>query len=146
MHPALADFSGSWRLSRAVSDTRQGLTGRFSGTAKFSDDGGGLLYRETGTLRYGDAAPIAAERCYRWQTDGTRISVLFDDGRPFHDFAPGTPHGTHWCDPDSYAVAYDFTRWPDWRATWIVTGPRKNYQMTSLYERSAATAHFRLAT
>ena len=39
----------------------------------------------------------------------------------------------HWCDPDSYAVRYDFSRWPEWSARWRVEGPHKAYIMYSRY-------------
>ncbi len=120
-----------------IDDRLTGQTGRFTGTATLTADGPGLTYDETGTLTLGPNPPLQATRRYLWRTDEPRIAVLFADGRPFHSFAPAapTPAADHWCDPDSYRVAYDFTRWPDWTATWDVTGPRKDYRMTTRYRR-----------
>ncbi|MFN0115949.1 MAG: DUF6314 family protein [Paracoccaceae bacterium] len=136
MTPRLADFAGRWLVERAIDDARAGQTGHFGGQATFTPDGEALIYEEEGTLRLGDAAPVHATRRYLWRQDGPDIAVLFPDGRPFHSFAPGAPGADHWCDPDSYRVAYDFARWPDWTARWRVTGPRKDYAMTSRYCRA----------
>ena len=81
---------------------------------------------------------MQAERRDLWRQDGSRIVVDFADGRPFHDFRPDSPEASHRCDPDSYAVRYDFRAWPIWCSTWRVTGPRKDYDMVSTYTRSHA--------
>ena len=67
------------------------------------------------------------------------IAVFFADGRAFHRFVPAadTVEADHWCDPDTYKVRYDFSRWPVWQAEWRVTGPRKDYVMQSVYTSDA---------
>ena len=130
----LADFAGDWRIARVIEDRLAGRAGRLDGAARFVPDDGGLVCDERGTLRFAGAPPLQAERRYLWRASGGRIAVLFADGRPFHDFAPAdTATATHDCPPDAYAVRYDFTAWPDWTATWDVTGPRKDYRMTTRY-------------
>ena len=90
-------------------------------------------------LTMGTAAPMQAERAYLWREAGAKIEVLFADGRPFHEFAPGhMDDATHYCDPDVYRVEYEFADWPEWRAVWRVAGPRKAYEMTSRYSRVSA--------
>ncbi|MCY1125446.1 DUF6314 family protein [Frigidibacter sp. RF13] len=133
----LADFEGPWRIEREIEDSLGGKPGRFSGTAVFSADGALLRYRETGLLTYGDASPLHATREYIWSADGAGIVVTHGDGQPFHRFdtADLTPEADHHCAPDLYHVRYDFTRWPDWRAEWAVSGPRKDYRMVSRYQR-----------
>ncbi|WP_127900480.1 DUF6314 family protein [Solirhodobacter olei] len=136
--PALRDFAGRWQLTRCILDRRAGAEGRFEGTATLTPGGAGLAYAETGLLTLGTAPPMTAERRYFWaEAPGGLIAVRFADGRPFHGFDPatGTPAASHWCDPDDYRVAYDLTRWPEWQATWDVTGPRKDYRMESFYRR-----------
>lgn len=134
MTPRLADFEGAWTLTRTIRDDLAGSTARFDGRAIFAPDANGLAYTETGTLTMDGQPPMQAERRYHWREDGTQIAIDFDDGRFFHSFAPDVPEATHWCDPDTYKVAYDFSEWPRWRATWNVSGPRKFYQMVSFYE------------
>lgn len=133
----LKDFAGHWRLDRWISDARAGRDGRFSGEAVFTPQGATLLYRETGELRLGETA-LAAEQAHVWRQEGTRICVVFSDGRPFHCFEMSvlTPTARHDCAPDIYRVSYDFAGWPEWRAEWRVSGPRKDYVMTSAYRQA----------
>ncbi len=95
----------------------------------------GLSYFETGKLTLPGHAPFTAERRYRWcEVDGL-VSVEFEDGRFFHSFDATTPEAQHWCDPDTYQVRYMFDEWPVWTSTWRVSGPRKDYEMVSSYQR-----------
>lgn len=133
-HPLrLTDFEGVWHLDRRIEDRRAGLVGRLEGRAVWVRDHDGLRLTETGTLRYGDGAPMQAERRYLWREQAGGIAVFFDDLRPFHRFSADQPKAMHDCSPDHYQVRYDFSRWPDWHAVWHVTGPRKDYQMDSRY-------------
>ncbi len=135
----LGDFEGVWRVERRIEDAR-GPGGRFEGRAVFAPDGtGGLAYDEEGALVLEGQGPVAATRRYLWRPDGAgRVEVLFADGRAFHGFslADGAK-AEHWCDPDHYRVAYDFAAWPEWRAEWRVSGPRKAYRLWSRYRREA---------
>ena len=139
MPNSLRDFEGRWYLSRVIEDARTGGQGLFEGEAVFTPQGDALRYVETGLLRLDGQAGMTATRVYLWRPDPTGIGVFFEDGRPFHsfDFAPSA-QATHWCDPDDYAVRYDFSQWPHWTAHWVVTGPRKDYVMTSRYVSAAA--------
>ena len=130
----LKDFAGRWRIERRIRDSRSDRDGAFTGIATFEPQGATLLYREAGELRLGEAA-MTAEQSHVWRQEGTRICVVFSDGRPFHCFEMGvtTPVGRHDCAPDVYLVSYDFGSWPVWRSEWTVTGPRKGYVMTSAY-------------
>jgi hypothetical protein len=132
----LRDFIGTWTLDRRIEDRLTGQDGHFRGTARFDDTGARLQYLERGLLTLGAAPPMQAERRYVW-TEGQdgEIEVWFDDGRPFHsiDMSVVAPAASHDCAPDRYDVAYDFSDWPRWRATWTVFGPRKDYSMVSSY-------------
>ncbi len=130
------DFKGLWRLTRVIEDRLAGTQGEMHGTANFTDEGQGvLLYHETGKLRLGGGPVMEAARRYHWQFGQARVDVTFEDGRAFHSFCPeGHAAGTdHPCGEDYYTVRYDFTRWPNWRATWSVKGPRKDYTSVSEY-------------
>ncbi|MEH6834502.1 MULTISPECIES: DUF6314 family protein [Falsihalocynthiibacter] len=130
--PDLMDFSGEWALERDIQSEIAGQAGRFSGRAWFCAAEGGLAYREVGKLHLG-AAVLQAERRYFWREAAGEIEVLFADGRPFHSFTPAQTVATHFCDPDVYQVAYDFSKWPQWSSRWRVSGPRKDYVMTSRF-------------
>ena len=137
MRLAAADFAGTWRLSRRIDDARAGQVGLLEGRAVLTPVPGGLRYDEAGTLRYGAGPPLQALRRYLWAFAEGAVEVAFDDGRPFHRFVPeGRAAGTdHPCGADHYRVAYDFDHWPDWQATWRVTGPAKDYVLVSRYAR-----------
>lgn len=137
--PQLQEFEGIWRLDRQITDAR-GPDAVFSGTAQFTQDGAGLILHEEGRLSLTGQGTFQAERRYLWRQDGAEIAVFFADGRDFHRFDPtrGAAHADHWCDPDTYKVRYDFTRWPTWQVEWQVTGPRKDYLMRSTYGREGA--------
>ncbi|MFD1194249.1 DUF6314 family protein [Seohaeicola saemankumensis] len=134
----LMDFEGRWRLDRQITDTR-GADALFTGWAVFAADAEGLDLHEAGRLELKGQGGFQAERRYLWRQDGAGIAVLFADGRAFHRFDPAarTALADHWCDPDTYEVRYDFSGWPVWRAEWRVTGPRKDYVMTSVYTPAA---------
>ncbi len=130
------DFLGRWRLRREITDHRLRQTGDLEGDAVLSRATDGMLdYAEAGELRYGDGPPMEASRAYRWHFVAGAVEVFFSDGRPFHSFEPaGHVEGTdHPCGADLYRVRYDFTRWPNWIATWAVKGPRKDYTAVSTY-------------
>ncbi|MCC5975408.1 MAG: hypothetical protein JJT81_15350 [Rubellimicrobium sp.] len=93
-------------------------------------------YHEEGVMRLGSAAPMAATRAYLWQPGEGGLTVLFEDGRPFHHFPlTGGPGADHLCGADLYSVTYDFSGWPLWRSIWEVRGPRKDYRLESRYHR-----------
>lgn len=136
--PRLDSFKGRWRIRRRIEDAKAGGTGSFEGVAVFTPAPGGLAYEEAGELRLPDMAGLQASRRYFWRDDGAGgVEVLFEDGRDFHRINLSGTVATAWhdCLPDLYEVSYNFTHWPDWRAIWRVTGPRKNYTMISDYRR-----------
>lgn len=132
----LADLAGKWWLNRVIEDARAGETGQLTGTASFADQGEYWLYAETGTLVLPGREPLAASREYRFFDNPDGAEVCFADGRPFHAIRWDQPEAVHECPPDLYRVRYDFTGFPRWQAVWQVTGPRKDYIMTSTYSRS----------
>lgn len=131
-----------WRIDRRISDAR-GPNARLSGVLDFTEAPEApdtLVATETGRLYVGDGAPLAARRSYRWRfrPDG-QIMIAFEDGRPFHSFDAGahSPTAVHDCPPDTYQVAYEFLSPRNWRSTWRVSGPRKDYVMVSVMTRPA---------
>lgn len=133
---SLNDFVGVWTMDRRITDTRGGPNGLFYGIATFNPKGAGLAYVETGTLLLEGQAAFKAERRYQWSFTDDKISINFQDGRAFHSFDPAAPAASHWCDPDTYHVKYNFDAWPVWQSTWSVSGPQKAYQMITQYVRA----------
>jgi hypothetical protein len=132
---ALADLEGLWTLERQIDDRRARLTGRLTGTCLWRRDADGLVQEETGTLHYGEAPPITAERRYLWREAGDGLVVFFEDGRPFHELGPGRLSARHDCAPDTYDVTYVFDANGSFSTTWRITGPRKDQFIHSLYTR-----------
>ncbi|NNF25202.1 MAG: trigger factor [Rhodobacteraceae bacterium] len=132
---SLCAFEGAWIFEREITDRRGASSGRVEGRAVYIATPDGLAYEETGQMRLGQGAPMTATRRYLWKEGRAgRIAVFFEDGRAFHDFELGAAaHGVHFCDPDTYKVAYDFENWPNWRVAWRVAGPAKDYKMVTLY-------------
>lgn len=112
--------------------------GHVSGNAVISGTDTAARYDETGTMDLAGSPPLRATRSYLWSAMPGAIAVSFTDGRDFHRIAldGATADAQHWCDPDDYRVAYDFTAWPRWTSDWRVTGPRKEYRMVTTYERT----------
>jgi hypothetical protein len=132
---SLEALEGRWRLSRVIRDA-DGSEARLHGVAVFRREGDGFVQEEEGWLTLpGGGAPLRATRRYLWADGEGGLEVRFEDGRPFHTVQLGVerPEAAHECAPDVYRVAYDFGDWPRWRAVWRVTGPRKDYVMTSDY-------------
>ncbi|MGJ8622196.1 MAG: DUF6314 family protein [Yoonia sp.] len=139
----IADFQGEWSIKRQIVDHLAGQDGTLVGQAVLTQtDPDQLDYAEAGTLTLATGAQMTAVRRYLWTFGRDCVAVCFDDGRPFHSFVPdGHAAGTdHPCGADFYQVRYDFTRWPAWSAVWTVTGPRKDYVMTTHYARISPDA------
>jgi hypothetical protein len=132
---SLAALEGRWRLTRVIRDA-DGSEATLEGVTLFRREGDRLVQEEEGWLTLPDrGAPLRATRRYLWSAGEGGLDVRFEDGRPFHTVPlhVGRPEADHDCAPDHYRVAYDFADWPRWRAVWRVTGPRKDYVMTSEY-------------
>lgn len=82
----LEDFEGRWRSARRIRHD-DGTIARSEGAAVLTRDDKGLAYVETGRLRM-YMNNFHYSRRYLWRQSGNGIEVLFEDGRPFHRFAP----------------------------------------------------------
>lgn len=129
------DFAGDWRLARVITDRHSGMDGTLTGMATLSGQGADLRYDETGRLTLKSGPVMEATRTYLWHIGAGLVTVKFGDGADFHSFVPAgqAPGTTHLCGADLYDVTYDFRDWPQWRATWTVRGPRKDYTSVSDY-------------
>lgn len=132
MTRVLADFAGRWQIVRRITHAGQ-AEATFTGTGDWRAEDDGLAYREQGVLQVPGHREMQSEQRYVWKPG---LRVYFDDGRFFHQVPPTGGATEHWCDPDQYQGSYHFGDWPDWRVTWRVTGPRKDYVMRSGYKYS----------
>ncbi|WP_170564672.1 DUF6314 family protein [Ruegeria atlantica] len=131
----LSDFEGNWSLNRTIRDAQAGQVVQADGLAVLRPTEDGLIYDEEVTLRVPGQAEMKGTRKYLWHKAGRAIAIHFDDGRYFHQLELGQAHASdhHDCPPDSYDAVYDFSAWPVWSVRWIVSGPRKSYEMSTEY-------------
>ena len=132
------DLLGRWQIRRQIDDRFAKQRGVYHGTAVFRDGAAGqLCYVEGGKIRFGVGPVLRATREYRWHFLPDKVAVLFDDGRLLHHFVPAEQcdSSAHLCGSDLYKAIYDFRHWPLWEAVWQVSGPRKNYTLTSHFSK-----------
>ncbi|WP_120632804.1 DUF6314 family protein [Ruegeria sp. EL01] len=135
MPSRLSDFEGRWSLTRTIRDARAGQIVQATGQADLRQTDGGLIYEEEVKLRIPGQPEMTGTRRYLWRDAGDLIAIHFDDDRYFHALKLGVTKARdhHDCPPDSYDAAYDFRTWPRWNVRWVVSGPRKSYEMHTEY-------------
>ncbi len=136
---------GEWDVVREVRDYRSGRTGAFRGTARLEPAPGGsagsvLSYREHGELTFaGHRGPASRSLSYRERPDGA-ADVRFADGRAFYrvDLRAGHCRAEHLCGADRYVVFLRVLSGDRFTETWRVSGPAKDYEMTTTYVRTGS--------
>lgn len=136
----LADFlRGSWRIDREILDVGSGITGRFTGSARFEADAevrSLLRYIEHGTVQLASHRGPAFRRL-GYHLAGPHARVVFDDGRHFHDLdlRGGLWEVEHPCRADLYRGRFEVDGADRWRQEWTVTGPHKDQLIRTILER-----------
>ncbi|MET3720847.1 MULTISPECIES: DUF6314 family protein [unclassified Arthrobacter] len=131
--------TGRWTVERDLLDRSTGTRGTFSGVVHFTPtDDGGLAFREEGTMRWPTlTGPAYREYLLKAADRPDALDVFFPDGRLFHrmSFTPEASLDQHWCDPDTYRVAYSYGGPDEFGYTWDVSGPRKDLLLASALKR-----------
>jgi Family of unknown function (DUF6314) len=146
---ALEFLRGRWRADRVIEDFRSGQRGAFHGLATFATSSrtatagvpGALTYEEQGELQFGGhRGPASRSLIYLPGPDGT-ARVHFADGRPFFelDLATGTCRAEHPCRSDRYEMTVSVLGSDCYAERWRVTGPEKDYEMTTTLTRIGVT-------
>jgi hypothetical protein len=137
-HRLFDTLKGSWRIQRTIDPD-----GALDGTARFVErEDGWLHYAEEGELTI-HGGSFTARRSYLFEPKDNGFCVWFD-AEPaylFHDIRLDntmTGSAEHLCRNDLYLSSYSFA--PDGRFTirHCVTGPSKDYTVTTLYTPEAA--------
>ena len=135
-------LAGDWDVVRQIADPRSGQAGSFRGRASFRAAGsqpGVLDFTERGELRFGGHQGPATRRLrYHGRADGG-ADVRFADGREFYrlDLRAGVCQAVHPCRADRYAVTVTWLSPDSFTEVWQVTGPAKDYDLTTVYTRAA---------
>ena len=131
---------GSWSLDRAIEGhaTMQGI-------ATFAPlDGAQLAYREQGHLKLANGTTVQAKREYVFSSSDGGFRVFFKEEplRLFHEIllfasSGGELYGRarHLCNRDDYQSAYRFMRDGTFVVRHVVSGPSKDYTITTTYAR-----------
>ena len=146
-------LAGDWDVVREIADHRTGQAGSFRGRASFRPaaagqaaaagqpgglDGRVLNFTEHGELRFGShRGPASRTLRYYGRSDGS-ADVRFADGREFYrlDLSYGSSKAAHPCRADRYVVTVTRLSADTFSEVWRVTGPAKDYDMTTVYTRA----------
>jgi len=139
----LGYLAGDWDVVREIADHRSRQAGEFRGQASFRPVTSGVLdFAEEGELRFGGhRGPASRSLQFRGVADGG-ADVRFADGHAFFrlDLRSGSCRAVHLCRADRYAVTVTWLSPDCFTEIWRVTGPDKDYDMTTVYTRAGCQA------
>jgi len=131
---------GSWSFDRVIEGQ-----GTMQGVATFTPlDKEKLAYRERGNLKLLNGTELQAEREYIFSKSDRGFEVFFKENPPrlFHEISLSTSVGGelsgdagHLCNLDNYRSTYTFLPDGKFVIRHVVSGPRKDYTMTTTYSR-----------
>lgn len=133
----LAYLTGTWTLSRVITDHRAHATGEFAGEGEVRTRGRRGHYEEHGRLRLGGYDGSARRALDLIGGAGGAVAVRFNDGRPFFDLdlSRGISEAVHPCGRDRYELRFEVGG-PDLLVErWRVTGPAKDYEAHTTWRR-----------
>jgi hypothetical protein len=135
MRPA-GFLTGDWIMTRRIRLRRTATRGFLAGRVSIRADGHRSSLDEQGLLRLDGREAMASQR-YSLSYRGAAVQVHFRNGSFFHEFelrAQGYTAIYH-CGEDQYIGRYRVLDPDAWSLTWCVRGPRKDYDMRTLYRR-----------
>ena len=128
---------GAWSLDRVIEDRVAAERTRLDGRLVLArTDDGGVSWEERATWHRPDG-PVDVRRALRLAEGAQGWWVHFDDGREFHPWLPGEAV-VHACGADTYCGTVTGSR-ESWQVTWEVSGPQKDYTMTTVLRPLDAT-------
>ncbi len=124
-------LGGSWRLSRVIEDRLTQTRSRVDGHLTLTVVSPGRIGWQERARWHRPDGEVDVRRAL-WLVrldDAPTWWVRFEDGRDFHLWAPGE-RVVHPCGADTYRGVVSGT--PNrWTVEWDVTGPAKDYRMTT---------------
>lgn len=121
-------------MARRVVDRSAGACGTVAGTLVVTAENEGVRLAESGVLRW-RGAEYPVTRVSRLRRLDGEWWMLFEDGRPFHPWRPGTPV-LHPCGADTYDGLVVLDRGGNrLRTRWHVRGPAKDQRLITRFTR-----------
>ena len=130
-------FSGFWTFTRQVSHFDVLITGK----AFFTKTEDSILYTEDGTYQlHGECQTCFQKHIYKVTAHTFKIfkndGVLLHEGKIEKSTAlPTTLQHQHYCKDDTYNCLWMFHTRNQFETLYTVTGPKKNYQISTLFIR-----------
>ena len=125
-----ATLLGAWTLTRVIDDRLAGAESRIDGRLLLTEVGPGRIrWEESGRWHRPTGDVDVRRRLWLERVNGESWWVRFEDGTDFHPWSPGEAV-THPCSPDIYVGLVDGAG-ETWAIRWDVTGPSKDYTMTT---------------
>jgi len=132
MTPEVADplaLVGTWALARVIEDRVATEQSRLDGHLDLvRESERAVRWEETATW-HRPGGPVPVRRGLRLTAGEDGWWMRFEDGREFHPWTPGAAV-VHECGADTYRGTVEGSL-AAWRVTWEVTGPLKDYTMTT---------------
>jgi hypothetical protein len=136
-----ADFlAGDWIMTRRIRFRRTATRGFLDGCASVRAEGHHSSLSEQGLLRLDGREAMTSQR-YALTFRGAVVQVHFRSGSFFHEFELRERGYTaiYHCGADQYVGRYRVLDCDVWSLIWCVRGPRKDYDMRTLYRRVSGT-------
>lgn len=135
----LSVYEGAWSFHRQSTDGTVML-----GQATIGSEHDHYLYEESGELTLPTSQRLLFNRTYYWVGDGAALLIYFDRSRsnlfltlrPVFDGTNYVGSALHQCGDDTYDAEFTFDGGQAFRTMYSVSGPRKDYILTSEYRRS----------
>ncbi len=123
------DLLGTWQFERTIED-RLGPRRRVTGATMLEViDDGRVRWSETGTMTWdGGETPVFRTLFVEQRADAWRVT--FENGRDFHPWSVGIDV-VHPCGADTYDGRVEVFGPAAWTVIWRVSGPAKDYTMTT---------------
>ncbi|KAN0024134.1 hypothetical protein ACTFIV_008532 [Dictyostelium citrinum] len=145
VHKSVIDVSQQFTFSTVDKNNDNNINNNISivtGTASFEqlDNEFSYRYQEEGILKQPDNTTFNISQRYIYRLKDDMISVYFDERpeRLFHTLNfdnSSLAKGHHLCGNDTYDAVYQLISPKEFKLTYSVLGPKKNYKITTTFSK-----------